>query len=65
MKKHDFTIQNEGTIYLLRPETRRAKDWIFEYIPEDAIRWCGAIVIEHNYIDSIIDGIIGDGLSIN
>ena len=58
----DFEISGGGTLYLFRPITRAAHAWVAEHLPEDAMRWCGAIVVEHRYIGDIVGGAIGDGL---
>ena len=50
------------TLYLLRPLTRAAHDWVDDHLPEDAMDWCGAIVVEHRDISDIVRGAIGDGL---
>lgn len=60
----DFTVQNEGSIFLLHPHTDAARAWIEEHIPEDAQTFGDAIAVEHRYICSIVDGIQGDGLTI-
>jgi hypothetical protein len=59
----DFTVQNEGSIFLLRPHTKAAQAWIEEHIPEDAQFFGNAVVVEHRYICDIIDGILNDGLA--
>jgi hypothetical protein len=53
----DFTVQNEGSIFLLHPHTQAAQDWVSEHIPADAQRFGSAVVIEHRYICDIVDGI--------
>ena len=61
----DFSIKGEGrfcSVYLLRPLTPAAFDWIDEHIPEDAQRLGTAIAVEHSYIDAIAEGIVADGL---
>src|SRR5712692_2982029 len=61
----DFSIEGEGrscSIYLLRPLTPAAFDWIEEHIPEDAQRLGTAIAVEHRYIGPIAEGILADGL---
>jgi len=61
----DFSIEGEGrfcTVYLLRPLTPAAFDWIDEHIPEDAQRLGTAIAVEHRYIGAIAEGIVADGL---
>jgi len=60
----DFTVENHGSIFLLRPNTKAAQAWIDSNIPEDAQYLGNAVAIEHRYIMDIIDGIQADGLSI-
>jgi len=60
----DFEIQNEGTIYLLHPNTQAAQEWVEENLPADVQRFGGAVVVEHRYICDIIDGIRRDGLEV-
>ena len=45
----DVLVQNEGSIFLFRPLTPKAKAWITEHIQPDA-QWFGdALVVEHRY----------------
>jgi hypothetical protein len=60
----DFTVENHGTIFLLRPLTDAANDWVEEYLPDNAQRFSGALVVEHRYIRDIVEGIQRDGLKI-
>ena len=60
----DFEVQNEGSIYLLRPLTDNASNWIANHIPDDAQTWGQSIIIEHRYIADIVNGIIDDGLEV-
>ena len=58
----DFEVSGGGSVYLLYPLTRAARAWVDEHLPDDAIWWCGAVVVEHRYIGPIVGGAIGDGL---
>jgi hypothetical protein len=58
----DFFVQNEGSLFLLRPLTDAAHEWVGEHIPEDAQTWGDAIVIEHRYIAPIVTAAVADGL---
>ena len=60
----DFTIQNEGSIFLLQPCTDAARSWVEEFLPEDRLEFAGAIVVEHRYIQDIVHGIRRDGLEV-
>jgi hypothetical protein len=60
----DFTVQNEGSIFLLQPCTDAARSWVDEFLPEDRTEFAGAVVVEHRYIADIVHGIRRDGLEI-
>ena len=58
----DFQVENHGSIFLLRPLTEAADDWVGQHIPDDAM-WFGlAVAVEHRFIAPIIEGIASDGL---
>ena len=48
----------------LTPMNEDARDWIAEHLPEEVTRWGHSIVIEPRYFDDIVEGIIGDDLTI-
>lgn len=60
----DLTVDNQGSIVLLRAKTAAGRDWIAAHIPADAQNWGGAIVVEPRYIGTIVDGAINDGLEV-
>ena len=60
--KVDFQIVNHGTLYLLYPNTRRAKQWVKENLPQDHVKYADASVVEPRYIDDILDRIRADDL---
>lgn len=60
----DFTLLDEFTIFLLTPISEAARGWVAKFLPADALTWGPATVIEHRYIGDIVDGIIGDGLTV-
>ena len=62
--KVDFQIINHGTLYLLIPNTPRAKEWVRDNLPQDHMKYDDASVIERRYIGDIIDGIQADDLDI-
>lgn len=61
----DFLFANHGSITVLTPLTEAAQDWASEHLPDDAMRWCGGIVIEPRYWPDIIWGINDDGLTVS
>jgi hypothetical protein len=56
----DFSVENHFTIFLLRPLTPAAFDWIEEHIPEDAQRLGNAVAVEHRHIGPIAEAIIAE-----
>jgi hypothetical protein len=60
----DFTVQNEGTIYLLHPLTPAAQSWIDEHLSSDCLTFGDAVAVEHRFIADIVEGIRRDGLEV-
>ena len=58
----DFRVKDCGSICILTAESIPARDWANEHL-EGAQRWGGGWVVEDNYIDSVLNGIVGDGLT--
>ena len=59
----DFLLNDEGTIFLLTPVTEAATEWADEHLPEDAMHFGDAIVVEHRFIRDIVFGFTTDGLT--
>lgn len=64
--KRDFTFNNQGSICLLVPESESAKSWIDENIGQDNgyQPYYPTIVVEHRYINDIVEGLRSDGLTV-
>lgn len=60
----DFTITNHGTIYLLRPFTDEAHEWVKEHLPDGVMSFAGAVVVDQHHLGDIVTGIRDDGLTI-
>ena len=60
----DVAFEDHGSIWLARPYTPAADDWIAEHIPGDAQFLGGALVIEPRYVPDIVQGMQGDGLTV-
>jgi len=65
MPRTDFTFVNHGSVCMLTPVTRAARGWADEHLPEDRQTFGGGIAIEPRYAQPILDGIVGDGLTVN
>jgi len=54
-----FTVENHGTILLVRPLTNDVRDWLELHT---AGQWFGgALVVEHRYVDELVSGMITEG----
>lgn len=60
----DALISGHGSIYLVRPLSEAATDWINENVQEDS-HWFGhSLAVEHRYILDLIDGMQTAGLNL-
>ena len=60
----DYTVENKGTLMLLRSSNGRAYDWLVTHTDPDA-HWFGrALVVEHGYIDDFVDRLRADGFTV-
>ncbi len=62
--KADFRVVHHGTLYLLYPNTLRAKQWVKENLSQDHMQYADAVVVEYRYISDILHGIQADELEI-
>lgn len=67
----DFTIEWEDvnapfgpSVYLVRPHTDGAREWLTARVPEDAQWLGGALAVEHRFIQEIHDGIVEAGMRV-
>lgn len=60
----DFNVTGGGSVYLLTPLSRDAREWVSDNLPSDVQRLGNGIAVEHRYISDIIDGIRADGLEV-
>lgn len=58
----DFLVNDQGSIIILTPTSEAAIEWCDTHLPDDAQRWGpNGYVVEHRYIQDIIDGLEADG----
>ena len=63
----DFDLDDEGSFFLLTPRTEEAQDWVEDCLSDDPndVQYYGrSVVIEHRYVEDIVDAILLDGLTI-
>jgi hypothetical protein len=60
----DFTVQNEGSIFLIRPNNADAELHLRANVGEEA-QWFGnALVVEHRYVQQIVTVLQLDGFEV-
>jgi hypothetical protein len=60
----DFVCEYHISLFLLRPLSPAAIDWIADNLPLNRLTWGNATVIEPRYVWPIILGIQDSGLSV-
>lgn len=60
----DFSVQNEGTIFLVRSNNEAARQHLSENVQDDAQWFGGALVVEHRYIADLVSALQGNGFSV-
>jgi hypothetical protein len=64
MAASDYTVENKGTLLLLRSSNPRAYDWLVTHTDPEA-HWFGrALVVEHGYIDDFVERLRTDGFTV-
>lgn len=64
MNTTDFTVENHGTIALLRPHTDAAKEFLKGVGDGETMHWGDAIVVEPRYLGPILEGAQEEGLTV-
>jgi len=60
----DVLIENHGTIFMVRPQTEKAKTWLEEHTGPDT-QWFGeALAVEHGYVMQLAEGMQEAGLKV-
>jgi hypothetical protein len=65
MSRADFRFDNHGSVCLLTPLTDAAEAWVSDNLPESAMTFGSAVVIEPRYVGPILEGIDAEGLVIS
>lgn len=60
----DFICEYHVSLFLLRPVSPAAFDWIESNLPEDRLKFGNATVIEARFVWNILLGIQESGLSV-
>jgi hypothetical protein len=58
----DFSVENHGTIVLLRPLSAECEEWVEERVGnEETLTFGGAVAVEPRYIAPIVEALIAEG----
>jgi len=60
----DATVENHGSIALLRPHTRAARDWVRDNVEDTAHYFGAALAVEPRYVAGLVEGMTAAGLVI-
>lgn len=60
----DATVENHGTLCLVRPMTEAARDWLRDNVQEGAQYLGRALAVEPRYIGELVDGMTAAGLDV-
>lgn len=60
-----FTVENHGTIVLIRPSDDVERKWLMEHAGEDAQWWGAALGVEPRYVCDLCGGIVEAGFVID
>lgn len=58
----DFTVENHGTIWLVRPSNDDARTWLNEHT--DGTWFGGALAVEPRYVEALVEGITEHGFTL-
>jgi len=59
----DVEVSNQGSIVMIRPVSKAAKDWVDEKVQLEGWQWMGgAFACEPRMVENLVDGMTGDGL---
>ena len=57
-KRPDFTLDNEGSIFLLTPNNKRASSWITKNVQVESWQRFGkGVAVDQRYVDDLVNGI--------
>lgn len=63
-RRPDAIWSNEGSIWLCDPRTKKALTWIEKNVSGEAQWFAKRLVVEWRYVDAIVEGMVGDGLTV-
>ena len=62
VRRFDFVVRDEGTIWLFTPLTPSALQFLSEHIQDDAQYFGDSLIVEHRYVEDLLLGLSEHGL---
>lgn len=60
----DFSVHNGGSVFILRAHSDECQQWMDDHVGNDETQhFGGGIVVEHRYIQDIINGLESEGFT--
>lgn len=61
----DVEVENHGSVFMFRPRTELAKEWVAAHVQLEDWQWMGgAFAVEHRYAGDLALGMIDAGLEV-
>lgn len=57
----DAFVENHGSIFLVRPVSAFAVEWLRENVAEESTWFGNALAVEHRYVGDLAEGMKSDG----
>ncbi len=62
----DASVENHGSIFIIRPLSNTAKDWLAKYVDQNEYQpYRDAIIVEPRYVDDLVTGMQKGGLHVS
>ena len=61
---NDAIVWNAGSLYMVRPLTEEALEWLHDNTSEDAPWFGDSLAVEHRYIVDLVHGMRAAGLTV-
>ena len=58
----DYTVENHGSIVLIRPTTDSARTWLVDHT--DGQWFGGALAVEPRFVADLVEGLQADGYDV-
>ena len=60
----DFSLADRGSLAIITPLTEQATEWVDEFISDETQWFGGGFVVEHRYVDDIVNRLLELGMEV-